>query len=351
MPDRTYPSVTVAIPAYNEEDYIEGVIKKFQHSAYPNVVEILIADGRSTDQTAAIIDRITTEDPRVRRIDNPDKIQSAGLNRMIEVARGEYLLRADAHCVYSDNYIQASVDAALQSGALNTGGAQRFIAETPFQSYIALAVRSLFGSGGARYRDETYTGYADTVFIGCYKTDVVRRLGGFRTDNGPNEDTELNLRLQKEQENAIYISSDIAVWYYPRKTLKSLYIQYFRYGKGRCITVLRHIDRSALRGSTPFLFLMGFIIAIASLTTTGNLPIALGLIGAVGLLVLGEVTATVLRERKTFEDGIWKGSAENRPGLLQRIGGTLVVVVTMNAAHFLGFGWQLIRAAFGKRNW
>jgi glycosyltransferase involved in cell wall biosynthesis len=351
MPDRKLPSVTVAIPAFNEEHYIEGVIRKFQASNYPNIIEILIADGRSTDKTAEIIDRISQEDPRVRRIDNPDKIQSAGLNRIIQEAKGEYLLRADAHCVYSDNYIEASVDAALKSGALNTGGAQRFIAETPFQSYIALAVRSLLGSGGARYRDETYTGYADTVFIGCYKTDVVRKLGGFRTDNGPNEDTELNLRLQNEQEQAIYISSDIAVWYYPRKTLKSLFIQYFRYGKGRCITVLRHLDKSALRGSIPFLFLLIFLILIGYLLAAGKAGAAFIILGVVTGLTVIEVFSTVLREKDQFSKITWKGTDDNKPGFLGRFWGTLTVVVTMNIAHFLGFGWQVIRSLFGKRNW
>ncbi|MDR9415825.1 MAG: hypothetical protein RI564_06045, partial [Gracilimonas sp.] len=39
------PTVTVAIPALNEEDHIERVISGFLNSDYSNLVEILVADG------------------------------------------------------------------------------------------------------------------------------------------------------------------------------------------------------------------------------------------------------------------------------------------------------------------
>ena len=349
--DQNLPSVTIAIPAYNEEDHIEGIIKNFQKASYPNIIEILVADGRSTDRTPEIVRSISLDDPRVKLIDNPDRIQSAGLNRLISVARGDLFLRADAHCDYADDYVEASVNASIDSGALNVGGSQRFVATNRFQSYVALAVNSVLGSGGAKYRDESYEGYADTVFLGCYRTDVLQRLKGFLTNNVTNEDAEINIRLEKEQKNAVFISPDIRVWYYPRKDVISLFKQYFKYGKGRCMTFFRHPPGASLRGSTPFLTITFlFLIAVYLLAAGSFLTLALFL-ASVLIIVLAEVVRTVHKNRESFHSTIWRGEPGKAPGWICQVLGTTFVVITMNFAHFAGFGWQLLRFLGGRKSW
>ena len=349
--DQNLPSVTIAIPAYNEEDHIEGIIGKFQKASYPNIIEILVADGRSTDRTAEIVRSIAQDDPRVKLVDNPDRIQSAGLNRLISVAKGDLFLRADAHCDYADDYVEASVNASIESGALNVGGSQRFVATNRFQSYVALAVNSVLGSGGAKYRDESYEGYADTVFLGCYRTDVIKRLNGFLTGNVTNEDAELNIRLEKEQKNAVYISPDIQVWYYPRKDFTSLFKQYFKYGKGRCLTFFRHSAGSSLRGSTPFFTISLLLIIAVYLLATGNfLTLTLILASVLGIVLVTAVR-TVHKNRESFHSTIWRGDPGKAPGWVSRVLGTTFVVITMNFAHFAGFGWQILRFLAGKKSW
>lgn len=349
--DQNLPSVTIAIPAYNEEEYIEGIIEKFQKASYSNIIEILVADGRSTDRTAEIVRRLSQDDPRVKLVDNPDRIQSAGLNRLISVARGDLFLRADAHCDYAEDYVAASVNASMDSGALNVGGSQRFVATNRFQSYIALAVSSVLGSGGARYRDEFYEGYADTVFLGCYRTDVIKRLHGFSTGNVTNQDAELNIRLEKEQKDAVYISPDIRVWYYPRKDFPSLFRQYFKYGKGRCLTFFKHSAGASLRGGTPFLTItILFLIAVYLMASGYFLALAL-FIASVLFIVLASVAGAVYKNRERFHSTIWKGESDKVPGWISRVLGTTFVVLTMNFAHFAGFGWQILRFLAGKKSW
>jgi len=69
------PRVTIAMPAFNEEHYIEACIASVQAQDYPaELIEILIADGRSTDQTRPIVARLTAADPRIKLVDNPARL-------------------------------------------------------------------------------------------------------------------------------------------------------------------------------------------------------------------------------------------------------------------------------------
>ena len=162
------PTLTVAIPVYNEAANIERIVREFLSTAYPNLIEVFVADGGSTDGTQDIVKNVALEDARVKLLHNPLKVQSGGLNLILQESTGDIFLRADAHSDYAPDYIERCVEALLLSESLNVGGAQRFAAKTAFQAGIALSSKSILGSGGAKYRDPNYDGYAETVYLGCF---------------------------------------------------------------------------------------------------------------------------------------------------------------------------------------
>src|SRR6476660_1108531 len=98
--------VTIAMPAFNEEHYIEACIASVQAQDYPReLIEILVADGRSTDRTREILARLTAEDPRILLVDNPAKLQAAGLGLMVKQATGDVIVRMDVHAEYAPDYV------------------------------------------------------------------------------------------------------------------------------------------------------------------------------------------------------------------------------------------------------
>jgi glycosyltransferase involved in cell wall biosynthesis len=338
------PTVTVAIPAYNEAKHIETVIKSFLATKYPSLLEILIADGGSIDGTQKIINKIAINDARIYLLDNPKKIQSEGLNILLSQAKGDVFLRADAHSDYASDYIEQCVKALLQSEALNVGGAQRFVAKTPFQSGVALASKSILGSGGAKYRDPEYNGYADTVYIGCFWRQALLNVGGFDTTQITNQDAELNQKLMSKNEKAIYISSDIRVWYYPRKTWKSLWIQYFKYGRGRYLTTTKHSNKLQLRGKLPFLVISGAILMvfIDLMFSLWRLPI-IELIPVGIALFFIESLRVNWKCCNNFKQEIWRGNEEEIPSFFSRWFFCGITLLTMPLAHFSGYSYQLFR--------
>jgi len=253
----TLPRVTIAMPAFNEENYIETCIASVQAQDYPrDQIEILVADGRSTDRTREILARLTASDPRIQLIDNPDKIQAAGLGQIVKQASGDVIVRMDVHCEYAPDYVSQCVEALEKTGADNVGGAQRAKANTFFQRALCAALNSPLATGGVKYRHEGSEGFVDTVFLGAFRRRVFETVGMWDPRAITNEDSELNQRIL-ESGGKIYLSKDIQVHYYPRDSLKKLAVQYFRYGKGRARTLIKLGKYPTLRPLGPFILCTG----------------------------------------------------------------------------------------------
>lgn len=323
------PFVTVAMPCLDEEAYIEGCLASVFAQDYPtDRLEVIVADGGSQDRTRAILAGIAGREPRLRVIDNPQRLQAPGLNRALAAARGDVLVRMDVHCEYAPDYVRCAVDALATSGAANVGGAQRAKARTSFQRSLVAALASPLAVGGARYRDAEAEGFVDTVFLGTFDVATLRALGGWDEQAATNEDAELNQRILASGAQ-IFLSRSIVVHYFPRASMRALYKQYFRYGLGRARTALKHRGLPTLRPMAPF-----FLVCFAAVTlATGPLrPLFV-----VGALVYA--TACLAEAARVARALPWRERA---------VAGACFPVI--HAAHGLGFATGLARAALGRES-
>lgn len=255
--------VTIAMPAYNEEHYIESCIASVQAQDYPKeLIEILVADGRSTDRTREILARLAEDDPRIRVVDNPARLQAAGLGLLVKEATGDVIVRMDVHAEYAPDYVRKCVETLERTGADNVGGAQRAKAKTPFQRALCAALLSPLGVGGAKYRSAEAEGFVDTVFLGTFRRKVFETIGLWDPGAITNEDAELNQRIL-DSGGQIYLSRDIVVHYFPRDSFKSLATQYYRYGKGRARTLLKLGSVPTVRPFIPFTMVAGAATLLA----------------------------------------------------------------------------------------
>jgi len=251
------PRVTIAMPAYNEEHYIATCIACVQAQDYPpELIEILIADGRSTDRTREILAQLAAADPRIHVIDNPARLQAAGLGLLVMQATGDIILRMDVHAEYSRDYVRMCVETLERTGADNVGGAARAKAKTFFQRALCAVLDSPLGVGGAKYRSVHAEGFVDTVFPGAFRRRVFETVGLWDPGAITNEDAELNQRIL-DSGGQIYLSRDIVVHYFPRDSFASLAKQYFKYGRGRARTLLKHGTLPTPRPVIPFLLVGG----------------------------------------------------------------------------------------------
>ena len=232
--------VSVIVACRNERKHIRNCLDSLCRQALGDIkIEVLIADGMSDDGTRQILDLYKRIVLPLRVIDNRDKIASAGLNAAIRAARGEIIIRMDAHSEYAPDYIRRCLEVLNETSADNVGGPALTRADGYLGRAIALAYHCAFSCGGAKFHDVEYEGYVDTVPYGCWRKSTLERIGLFDENLSRNQDDELNLRLISSG-GRIWQSPRIASWYRPRATLTALFRQYFQYGFWKVSVIRKH---------------------------------------------------------------------------------------------------------------
>ncbi len=235
-------AVTVAVPAFEEEQQIAACLEAISRQTYRDIVEILVVDGMSTDRTR----EIASSFDKVKVLDNPKRKRPSALNIAIAEAAGDIIVRVDARTEIAPDYIERCVEALRTSGAAIVGGPMRFTAEGPMQRGIAAAMRSRLGAGPAQFRrEEGAARFVDTVYLGAYRVDWIRAAGGYDENFGGNEDAELNHRAQAA--GGVLLDPAIRSTYAVREGLRALARQYRRYGRARAGTMLKHSGSIAPR--------------------------------------------------------------------------------------------------------
>src|SRR5262249_47627952 len=150
----------------------------------------------------------------------------------------------------ASDYCRRCLEALRLTGADNVGGAARTKASGLRARAIAAAYHSRFSTGGAKFHDERYEGYVDTVTYGCWHKSTLERLGLFDETLARNQDDELNLRLVRAG-GKIWQSAAVVSWYRPRSSISALCRQYFQYGFWKVAVIRKHVLPASWRHLAP----------------------------------------------------------------------------------------------------
>jgi succinoglycan biosynthesis protein ExoA len=269
--------ISIIIPCRNEA----GHVREFLDSALEQQldpgqeIEVLIADGMSTDGTREVIREYAARLTNVRIIDNPQKIVSTGLNEAIRQSAGEIIVRMDGHTVYAPDYVRECVRALIRSGADNAGGPWVARGRGTVGRAIAAAFQSRFCAGGGKAHDPDYEGEVDTVYLGCWRREVFDKAGLFDPQLVRNQDDEFNFRLRR-MGLRVWQSPRIRSVYMPRGSLKALFHQYAQYGFWKVVVIRKHRAMASLRHAVPGLFVMSIVILAALSAVSRVAAILLG---------------------------------------------------------------------------
>ena len=235
-------AVLVVIPTLNEVCMITEVLRSLRLELPTNaLVRFVVADGGSTDGTRELVQQMMVADSRIHLMDNPRRIQSAGVNRAVHKygSNAHVLVRCDAHAVYPTGFVRRLLETLDRTHADAVVVPMDSYGNTCFQRAVAWVSNSRVGTGGSAHRGGTRGGFVDHGHHAAFRMLSFQRAGGYDETFTHNEDAELDCR-QRALGSQIYLDTDIRLAYRPRATAGQLMRQYFAYGRGRSRTVRRH---------------------------------------------------------------------------------------------------------------
>lgn len=302
----TLPTVTVIMPVRNESTYIDASLSAVVSQNYPQQkLQILVVDGRSDDDTRARVRHIAEAHSTINLevVDNPGRIAPCALNRGLQRATGEVIVRVDGHCQIGTDYIRNGVAHLAAGEADGVGGVLETIGETEEAQAIAVAMSSRFGVGGSAFRTSAPDAPArlvDTVAFPAYRREVLDQAGPFDEELVRNQDDEYNYRLRKAGRRILLVP-DMPVRYASRARLKALFRQYYQYGFWKVRVLQKHPKQMSLRQFIPPLLVLsfasapvcGWLLATLFRTTAGWLAVI-----PAGLYGIANLAASVAESRR-----------------------------------------------------
>lgn len=286
------PLATVLIPARDEEGDIATCLRAVVAQDQPAYqMEVVLVDGGSTDRTVDVARQVLSESRLSWRIvHNPVGTTPSNLNRGLEAAAGDVICRVDARSIVPSCYVRRCVE-LLESrpDVVVVGGNQRALDDGTQRSQgIARALNNRTLMGGAAYRGST-SGVVDTVYLGAFRTEQLRSVGGWDERLHTNQDFDLNRRMAAL--GKIWFQADLEVGYVPRRTIRGLWQQYVRFGRWK-VRYWRYRRQGPERRQLVRLAVSGLALAVVPPLLVLNRARA-------GRLLLGVAAAALTLENST----------------------------------------------------
>ncbi len=276
--------VSVIVPVRNEARFIERTLAQLAGQDYDrDRFEVLVVDGESTDGTPDLVARFAAAHRNFRLLSNPRRLSSAARNIAQREARGDVVLLVDGHCelgrpnvecrmsndglnirhsTFDIHYLRELAEAFQRSGAdcLGRPQPQDTAHPTVLQRAIAAARSSRLGHHPDSHVYGTSEGFVPARSVAvAYRREVFEMLGGFDERFDACEDVEFNHRVDRAGLRCFF-SPRIAAHYAPRDTLRGLFRQLYRYGRGRIRLWRKHRETMSMKTLLPGIFVLGFII-------------------------------------------------------------------------------------------
>lgn len=278
--------VSLCMIAYNESEALDGLFRDIHLQDFPhNQIEVVFVDSMSTDNTREKMERFKNTDYGFRNVSIVQctkKNQAFSWNAALMTARGDIIIRVDAHARIPRNFVSRNVYNINQGEYVVGGGRPNITSNVSSWKLTLLAAEdSLFGSSVASYRrPATQKEYLDSLFHAAYRREVIQKVGGFNENLGRTEDNEFHYRIRKAGYK-LCCCPDIISYQHSRNNLKDMIRQKYSNGRWIGLTLSECPGCLSYFHFAPFAFVM--MLILCSILAALGFPIILYIL----LLVYG----------------------------------------------------------------
>jgi peptidoglycan-N-acetylglucosamine deacetylase len=274
-------SVSVIIPAFNEEKVIGTTIERILASADVSVQVVVVDDG-SRDQTADLVRKRFGSDRRVQLVSIPNGGKARALNVGLAHAQGEVVVALDADTQFERDTIARLarwfVDPHVGAVAGNAKVGNRINIITRWQALEYIVAQNLERRALAALDTLTVVPGA----VGAWRRSLIVDLGGFPNDTLA-EDQDLTIAVQKAGSLVLFDASAIA-WTEAPATIRGFAKQRFRWAFGtlQCLWKYRALTFNPRYGWLGFVALPQawmFQILLTALAPLADLMLIWQLLG------------------------------------------------------------------------
>jgi cellulose synthase/poly-beta-1,6-N-acetylglucosamine synthase-like glycosyltransferase len=256
------PLISVCIPVKNGEGRLEHCLQSLRDLDYPQEkIEIIIADGLSTDRTVDIAKAYGA-----LVLTNPKQIVASGRNIAFGAATGAYIASTDDDCVVPPNWLTVALT-AFEDPEVGAIGGPSYLPDdsTPLAKAANVVFRQASRAGYSVQADHMVAGSAEDL-PGCnavYRTDVLREVGAFDESLVTAEDVDFHWRI-RDLGKKLVLAPEFFVWHHKRATLRGLFRQLSRFAAGRVqLARKRPGARRFLHGLLGWVWVYGVAIIVA----------------------------------------------------------------------------------------
>ncbi|RCV62777.1 Glycosyltransferase, GT2 family [Methanophagales archaeon] len=262
-----YPKVSFLMPVLNEEKTVRQCLDSLFELDYPREkIEILVAEGNSTDDTMNIVEAYARKYKNIKLLNNSTGNTAIGRNICIEHATGEMLMNYSGHVIAEKNLLNVLALKLLKLpkeiagvGCSNISPkAQNFVGQV-----TGVAFSGFMGGKNSFPQNEVFQEerFVEHVSFTCYRRGIVEEVSNFDPEFWCGQDAELDIRIKKAGYKLLY-TPETRVYHFKRSTFRSLFRQMYSYGLARAKMVKKHPDTFRI----VYLFGSGFILGIILLS-------------------------------------------------------------------------------------
>jgi cellulose synthase/poly-beta-1,6-N-acetylglucosamine synthase-like glycosyltransferase len=242
---KDFPSMSVIIPAYNEEGTIRRTLNSVLALDYPeDKLDIVVVDDGSKDKTSEVAQKIMNLNParHIRLIRQENKGKGAALNKALESIQTKYFACLDADSEVDKHSLKKMINLferrqylhknlAIVTPALRVQKPKNLVQRIQYFEYLITMLL-------ARVLSNSKSIYVAPGPFSVYKTSIIKDLGGF-DENNLTEDQEIAYRV-KENKYELENCSDAYVYTNAPDSLKSLFYQRNRWYKGALMNAWKY---------------------------------------------------------------------------------------------------------------